>query len=51
MVDDIDGSQDDVKTVRIALDSLSHEIDLSADNAARLGDYPVSERGCITKKI
>jgi hypothetical protein len=38
MVDDIDGSQDDVKTVLIALDSLSHEIDLSADNAARLGD-------------
>ena len=36
MVDDIDGSQDDVSTVQIALDSVSYEIDLSADNAALL---------------
>ena len=36
MVDDIDGSHDDVSTVQIALDSVSYEIDLSADNAARL---------------
>ena len=36
MVDDIDGSQEDVSTVQIALDSVSYEIDLSADNAALL---------------
>ena len=36
VVDDIDGSQDDVSTVQIALDNVSYEIDLSADNAARL---------------
>jgi hypothetical protein len=36
MVDDIDGSQDDVSTVQIALDNVSYEIDLSADNATRL---------------
>jgi len=36
MVDDIDGSQDDVSTVQIALDNVTYEIDLSADNAARL---------------
>ena len=35
-VDDIDGSQNDVSTVQIALDNVSYEIDLSADNAARL---------------
>ena len=35
-VDDIDGSQNDVSTVQIALDDVSYEIDLSADNAARL---------------
>ena len=35
-VDDIDGSQNDVSTVQIALDNVSHEIDLSADNATRL---------------
>ena len=33
-VDDIDGSQNDVSTVQIALDYVSYEIDLSADNAA-----------------
>jgi nucleoid-associated protein Lsr2 len=36
MVDDIDGSQEDVDTVQIALDNVSYEIDLSAPNAARL---------------
>lgn len=36
MVDDIDGSQDDVGTVQIALDHVSYEIDLSAANAERL---------------
>ncbi|HEY5148676.1 MAG TPA: Lsr2 family protein [Mycobacterium sp.] len=36
MVDDIDGSQDDVGTVHIALDNVSYEIDLSAANAERL---------------
>ena len=36
MVDDIDGSQDDVDTVQIALDHVTYEIDLSAANAERL---------------
>ena len=36
MVDDIDGSQDDVGTVQIALDHVSYEIDLSAANAEQL---------------
>jgi hypothetical protein len=36
MVDDTDGSQDDVDTVQIALDNVSYEIDLSAANAERL---------------
>jgi hypothetical protein len=36
MVDDIDGSQDDVGTVQFALDNVSYEIDLSTANAARL---------------
>jgi len=38
MTDDLDGSEDDVSTVRIALDKVSYEIDLSAANAARLRD-------------
>lgn len=36
MVDDIDGSRDDVSTVQIALDNVYYEIDLSTDNAAQL---------------
>jgi hypothetical protein len=35
-VDDLDGSEDDVSTVQIALDKVTYEIDLSADNAERL---------------
>ena len=35
-VDDLDGSEDDVRTVMLALDGTSYEIDLSADNADRL---------------
>ena len=40
MVDDIDGSQDDVSTVEIALDKVIYEIDLGADNAALLREKP-----------
>lgn len=36
MTDDLDGSEEDVSTVRIALDKVSYEIDLSAANEARL---------------
>ena len=35
-VDDLDGSEDDVSTVQLALDGTSYEIDLSAVNADRL---------------
>ena len=38
LVDDLDGSQDDVSTVRFSLDGTDFEIDLSADNEARLRD-------------
>ena len=38
LVDDLDGSQDDVHTVRFSLDGTDVEIDLSADNQARLRD-------------
>ena len=38
LVDDLDGSQDDVQTVRFSLDGNDFEIDLSADNQARLRD-------------
>lgn len=38
LVDDLDGSTTDVETVSLALDGVSFEIDLSADNAARLRD-------------
>jgi hypothetical protein len=45
MTDDLDGSEDDVKTVRIALDKVGYEIDLSAANEARLRDkLPGSSR-------
>jgi hypothetical protein len=36
LVDDLDGSQEDVETVRLALDGTNYEIDLSASNAGRL---------------
>jgi len=36
LVDDLDGSQDDVENVQLALDGTSYEIDLSAANAGRL---------------
>jgi hypothetical protein len=35
-VDDLDGSEDDVSTVRFNLDGTNFEIDLSAGNAERL---------------
>lgn len=38
LVDDLDGSQDDVHTVRFSLDGTDFEIDLTADNEARLRD-------------
>jgi len=38
LTDDLDGSEGDVTTVQIALDSISYEIDLSAANEARLRD-------------
>jgi hypothetical protein len=38
LVDDLDGSQDDVENVLLALDGTNYEIDLSASNAARLRD-------------
>src|SRR6476661_6495740 len=36
LVDDLDGSTEDVENVRISLDGTNFEIDLSAANAARL---------------
>ena len=36
LVDDIDGSTDDVENVQISLDGANFEIDLSAANAVRL---------------
>jgi hypothetical protein len=36
MVDDIDGSKEEVSTVRLAVDKQDFEIDLSAANEARL---------------
>src|SRR3954449_3139195 len=36
LVDDLDGSEDDVSTVMFNLDGKDYEIDLSADNAERL---------------
>ena len=36
LVDDLDGSQEDVHTVRLALDGTTYEIDLSASKAGRL---------------
>lgn len=38
LIDDLDGSQDDVHTVRFSLDGNDFEIDLSADNESRLRD-------------
>jgi uncharacterized Ntn-hydrolase superfamily protein len=38
MTDDLDGSEGDVGTVRLALDKVDYEIDLSATNEARLRD-------------
>jgi hypothetical protein len=38
ITDDLDGSEGDVSTVRIALDKIDYEIDLSAANEARLHD-------------
>ena len=36
MIDDLDGSEEDVSTVLLSLDKKDFEIDLSADNEARL---------------
>ena len=36
MIDDLDGSEDDVSTVLFALDKKDYAIDLSAANAERL---------------
>ena len=36
LVDDLDGSTEDVQNVRISLDGTNFEMDLSATNAARL---------------
>jgi hypothetical protein len=36
--DDLDNSEDDVRTVRFALDKINYEIDLSAANDTRLRD-------------
>ena len=38
MVDDLDGSAEDVENVQFSLDGSNFEIDLSAENAARLRD-------------
>ena len=38
LTDDIDGSEDEVTTVRLALDKVSYEIDLSPANEAGLRD-------------
>lgn len=36
LVDDLDGAEEDVETVLLALDGTNYEIDLSASNAGRL---------------
>ena len=36
LVDDLDGSQEDLENVLLALDGTNYEIDLSASNAGRL---------------
>jgi hypothetical protein len=36
LVDDLDGTDNDVQTVRFSIDKHDYEIDLSAENAARL---------------
>lgn len=36
LVDDLDGSQEDVENVQFALDGTNYEIDLSASNSGRL---------------
>ena len=36
LTDDLDGSEDDVSTIHLALDKVNYEIDLSAVNEARL---------------
>ena len=38
LIDDLDGSEDDVSSVSISLDKKDYEIDLSAANQARLRD-------------
>ena len=38
LVDDLDGSTEDVENVQISLDGTNFEIDLSAANAARVRD-------------
>src|SRR6478736_1895567 len=38
LVDDLDGSQEDVENVLLALDGTNYEIDLSASNATKLRD-------------
>ena len=38
LIDDLDGSQNDVGNVQFALDGTNYEIDLSASNAGRLRD-------------
>ena len=38
LVDDLDGSEDDVENVQFAIDGTNYEIDLSATNASRLRD-------------
>jgi hypothetical protein len=38
LVDDLDGSQEDVENVLLALDGTNYEIDLSAANAGKLRD-------------
>jgi len=38
LVDDLDGSQEDVENVLLALDGTNYEIDLSASNAGKLRD-------------
>lgn len=36
LIDDLDGTEDEVETVRFALDGAQYEIDLNPENAARL---------------
>ena len=38
LIDDLDGSEDDVQTVRFALGGKAYELDLSAANRQRLDD-------------